>query len=157
MVSSGEVELKEYTLDFDKYHIRFRLPNSIDISVAMTLEDIDKAQDKLFSRCILSVEHADQNSSIDNLPKHIIEAIGSRIEELDPQAEISIHLQCPECSHQWQVLFDISSFLWTEVNEWAERTLQLIHKLALGYGWTEGEILNLSPIRRQLYSGMLGK
>ena len=138
------------------YHIRFRLPNSIDISVAMTLTDIDKAQDELLTHCILSVEHADQNSPVNTLPKHIIETIGTRIEVLDPQAEININLQCPECSHQWDVLFDITSFLWTELNDWAERTLQLIHKLARGYGWTEKEILNLSPIRRQLYSGMLG-
>jgi hypothetical protein len=156
IVSSSEAELNEYDLDIDNYHIRFRLPNSIDISVAMTLTDIDKAQDELLTHCILSVEHAGQNSSINSLPKHIVEAIGTRIEVLDPQAEININLQCPECSHQWDVLFDITSFLWTELNDWAERTLQLIHKLARGYGWTEKEILNLSPIRRQLYSGMLG-
>jgi hypothetical protein len=156
IVSSGEAELNEYDLDIDNYHIRFRLPNSIDISAAMTLTDIDKAQDELLTHCILSVEHAGQNSPISSLPKHIIETIGTRIEALDPQAEISINLQCPECSHQWDVLFDITSFLWTELNDWAERTLQLIHKLARGYGWTEREILNLSPIRRQLYSGMLG-
>ncbi len=157
IVSSGEAILNEYDLDIDDYHIRFRLPNSIDVSFAMNLADVEKAQDELLSRCILNVEHADHKSPINTLPKHIIEAIGTRIEVLDPQAEININLRCPECSHQWDVLFDISSFLWAELNDWAERTLQLIHKLARGYGWTEKQILNLSPIRRQLYSGMLGK
>jgi len=42
-----------------------------------------------------------------------------------------------------------------EVNEWAERQLQTVHKLARAYGWTEREILNLSPVRRQLYLGMI--
>lgn len=157
IVSSGETELNEYSLDIDNYRIRFRLPNSLDISIAMSLADSDKAQDELLTRCILSVEHAKQKRPIETLPKHIVETIGTRIEVLDPQAEININLRCPECSHQWDVLFDITSFLWTELNDWAERTLQLIHKLAQGYGWTEKEILRLSPIRRQLYSGMLGK
>lgn len=156
IVSSGEPILNEYDLDIDDYHIRFRLPNSIDISLAMALPDINKAQDELLTRCIISVEHADQKSPINSLPKHIIEAISTRIEVLDPQAEINIYLQCPGCSHQWDVQFDITRFLWAELNDWAERTLQLIHKLARGYGWTEKEILNLSPTRRQLYSGMLG-
>ncbi|MEA1978379.1 MAG: phage baseplate protein, partial [Chloroflexota bacterium] len=66
-------------------------------------------------------------------------------------------LTCPECSHQWEVLFDIASFLWTEINNWAERTLRTVHQLASAYGWAEREILNLSPVRRQLYLGMVNR
>ena len=93
---------------------------------------------------------------MDQLPDSVIRKLNQRIEVLDPQAEIRINLLCPECSHKWDVFFDITSFLWTEINDWAKRMLQMVHKLALGYGWSEHEILNLSPVRRQLYLGMLG-
>ena len=101
-------------------------------------------------------EYAGEVCTIDNLPESIIQTINQQIEELDPQAEIRINLTCPECSHRWEVFFDITSFLWTEIDEWAGRMLQTVHKLARACGWTEKDILNLSPIRRQLYLGMVG-
>jgi len=151
-----ESALNEFELDMDNYHLRFRLPNSLDIADVINCDDRDKAQEDLLTRCILKAECAGEDYAVDQLPDHLIEAISQRIEALDPQAEIRINLHCPECSHSWDVLFDIASFLWSELNDWAERTLQLVHTLARGYGWTEQEILNLSPIRRQLYLGMLG-
>ena len=105
---------------------------------------------------MLQIEHSGSSCSVDQLPKPIIEKLNQQIEALDPQAEIRINLSCPDCSHHWDVLFDIASFLWIEINDWAERMLQTVHKLAKAYGWSEREVLNLSPVRRQLYLGMLG-
>ncbi len=156
--------LNEFELDVEHYHIHFRLPNSLDIAAAMKMSadqvSIDKVQNTLLTRCIINIEPPvengiGENHRVDQLPDHVIEALEKRIEALDPQAKIQINLSCPSCSHHWEVLFDIVSFLWSELNDWAERTLQMIHTLAKGYGWSEQEILNLSPIRRQLYLGML--
>jgi hypothetical protein len=111
----------------------------------------------LLKRCVVSVDHAGKACDPAELSQHVLDVLSQKIEELDPQAEIRTVLSCPECSHQWQLQFDITSFLWTEINTWAERTLRSIHRLASAYGWTEREILNLSPIRRQLYLGMLNR
>lgn len=146
----------EFEFKTDNYHFRFRLPNSLDLADVIHNEDRDEALKGLLIRCILKAESAGQDQTVDQLPDHVIQSLNQRIEALDPQAEIRIRLRCPACSHSWEVQFDIASFLWTELNDWAERMLQTVHKLALGYGWSEREILNLSPIRRQLYLGMLG-
>jgi len=132
------------------------LPNSLDVVEASNSENTEKAQQLLLSRCVLKASQAGVSCDIDQLPESIIQTLNQRIEHLDPQADIRIQLNCPECSHNWDVLFDIASFLWTEINDWAEQMLQMVHKLATGYGWSEKEILNLSPVRRQLYLGMLG-
>jgi hypothetical protein len=66
-----------------------------------------------------------------------------------------MELCCPECGRRWEVVFDIGGFLWAEINDWAEHTLRTVHSLAEAYGWSEREILNLSPLRRQLYLGMV--
>jgi hypothetical protein len=147
---------QHFKLDQEGYCIQFRLPNSTDMA---ELEGTDNAQDaitRLLERCILSADSVGANCGIGQLPEHVVQALSQRIEELDPQAEIRINLTCPDCSHNWDVFFDIAAFLWTEIDDWAERMLRTVHKLARVYGWTEREILKLSPVRRQLYLGMAG-
>lgn len=146
----------ENEFETEDYFFRFRLPNSLDLAAVIGCENSQTAQQLLLSRCVLLIEHSGSSCSVDQIPESIVEKINQQFETLDPQAEIQINLSCPECSHHWDVLLDISSFLWTEINDWAEHMLQTVHKLAKGYGWSEHEVLNLSPVRRQLYLGMLG-
>jgi hypothetical protein len=75
--------------------------------------------------------------------------------EADPQAEIILRLTCPACGHQWELLFDIADFFWTEIAVQAQRLLREIDTLARAYGWTEREILSLPAQRRQSYLEML--
>lgn len=146
----------ENEFEIEDYFFRFRLPNSLDLAAVIDCENTQQAQQRLLSRCVLQTKHSGSNCSVDQIPKPIIKKLNQQLEKLDPQAEIRINLSCPECSYHWDVLFDIASFLWTEINEWAEHMLQTVHKLAQAYGWSEREVLNLSPVRRQLYWGMLG-
>jgi len=75
--------------------------------------------------------------------------------EADPRAEITIRLTCPACSHEWDLLFDIADFFWTEIAAKGHRLLREIDVLARAYGWTEREILSLSAQRRQTYLELL--
>ena len=76
--------------------------------------------------------------------------------EADPLADIQLDLTCPSCERRWRAVFDIVSFLWTEIEVWAWRTLSDVHTLARAYGWSERDILTLSPTRRQFYLEMVG-
>lgn len=149
----------EFDLNTDDYTIRFRLPNSLDISAvtgsSIDIENANKTELHLLSRCLLNIEHCGVSCDGNQLPDSIIQKLQQQLDKLDPQADIQIQLNCPDCSHTWEVLFDIASFLWVEVNDWAEKMLHIVHKLATAYGWSEREILHLSPVRRQLYLGML--
>lgn len=147
----------EFNLNVADYSLRFRLPTSMDIAVVMNASRCDSTPQDLLKCCVVSVRHAGEACDPGNLPEDVLAAIERRIEELDPQAEIRIDLTCPQCSHKWDVLFDIASFLWTEINHWAERTLRTVHKLASVYGWSERDILNLSPVRRHLYLGLVNQ
>jgi hypothetical protein len=71
--------------------------------------------------------------------------------ELDSNANVQLALACPICHHHWSAPFDIGLFLWSELSAWAHKRLEEVHRLASAYGWTEAEILQLSPIRRQYY------
>jgi hypothetical protein len=146
----------KFELNADGFKLQFRLPNSLDIAAVINIENNEKAQLHLLSRCLLKVEHEGESCDNSQLPDSIIQQVIDEIEMLDPHADIHINLNCAECSHSWDVLFDIDSFLWIEINDWAEKMLQTIHKIAAAYGWSEKDILRLSPVRRQLYIGMLG-
>jgi len=52
--------------------------------------------------------------------------------------------------------FDILTYLWSEIEDWAQRLLLEVHTLALAYGWSERDILAMSPRRRRLYLEMVG-
>ena len=54
-------------------------------------------------------------------------------------------------AHEWELLFDIAEFFWTEISAQAQRLLREIDALARAYGWTEHEILSLPAQRRQTY------
>lgn len=138
------------------YLLRFRLPNSLDIAAAVNTGNAEAAQQMIFTRCVLHAEQQGEACAAEDLPEAVFQKLAERIEEADPMAEIRLQLDCPSCSYSWEAIFDIGLFLWAEINDWAERMLQAVHNLAAGYGWSEREILALSPVRRQLYLGMLG-
>jgi hypothetical protein len=146
---------KEFTLDVDDFRIRFRLPNSIDISTVFADWGEQSDPARLLARCILDTHCDGEACGFDNLPDKVLKALCRRIEEEDPQADIRMALICPNCGHPWETQFDLESFFWIEINNWAERLLQTVHKLARAYGWSERDILNMSPVRRQLYLGFV--
>jgi hypothetical protein len=94
--------------------------------------------------------------AVDLLPADVLGAVEDQMAAADPQADVRLALSCPACGHQWQEVFDIVSFLWGEVQAWALRLLREVHTLASAYGWSEADILALSPQRRQMYLEMVG-
>src|SRR5262245_16315111 len=147
----------ELALDAAPYRVRFRLPNSHDLAALDTsADDGEQAADRLFERCVLHAERAAEPVAAAALPAEIREAIGARMADADAHANNAFDLICPACKHQWRVAFDIESFFWRELTGWAERVLHYVHTIACAYGWREGDILNLSPWRRQFYLALIG-
>lgn len=139
-----------------EYEIRFRLPDSLDLNAASFCLDLDSAREVLIERCVLEAQRDGQRCKSSGLPQEVIDAISSRMEEMDPQANLQIDLACPSCGIKWSSPFEVMPFLWTEIDAWAKRTLREVHLLASSYGWGEAEILAMSQWRRQAYLEMIG-
>jgi hypothetical protein len=152
-------EIREGINDFtfNGYEVQFRLPNSLDLLSLSEISDLAKARCLLLGRCILCAKIQGDEIPIDRLPAEVLDAILLRMNEIDPHADMQMDLSCPCCSYRWQISFDIVSFLWKEIDHWARRLLSDIHLLAKGYGWSESEILEMSPWRRQFYLEEMGK
>jgi hypothetical protein len=132
------------------YCIDFRLPSSRDL-LESDRKDPDTLRLNLLKRCILRADNGSEQICIKDIPDGVLAAIEERMSEADPQADIQIAMRCPSCNEQVQGLFDIVSFFWMEIDAWANHLLEQVNILASSYGWSEKEILGLSPLRRQIY------
>jgi hypothetical protein len=68
----------------------------------------------------------------------------------------SIDLACGVCGHEWRAPIDIESVLWRDIDAWAVRRLDEVHRLAAAYHWSEHDILALPPARRRFYLEAIG-
>ena len=139
--SSGEVTIGGKT-------IRFRVPDSIDLLEVAHMET-EAARRTLLARCLVD------DIPPDDLTETEIEAVERAMEEADPRANIVITLDCPECGHRWQALFDLLGGFWDRLEVWIRHQLLDVHYLARAYGWSEREILAMPPRRRRIYLEML--
>lgn len=142
----------EQTIEHDGRQWTIRAPNSRDLAVATLAPDLSSARAGLLARCLRPAGESDQNSpSLSSVQEgRLLEHLAM----LDPLAEILLDLTCQVCGHTWQCVFDIATFLCSEIRMRSRRVLQEIDVLARTYGWTESEILRLSDRRRGLYVQM---
>jgi hypothetical protein len=137
------------------YDIAFRVPNSSDLAAIQASGSFAADRKQLLHRLVSRASHREEAVSPGQLPEEILDAIEKRMAAADPQAEIRLNLLCCSCGRNWQVLFDVVTFFWSELDAWAIRLLREVDRLARAYGWRESDILAMSPWRRQCYLEML--
>jgi hypothetical protein len=143
----------ESTLILRDYEVRYRSPNTEDIAGCAGL-DIAASRRKLLACCVTDASCQGTAVSAQELPEDVAQKVEEQIAAIDPQADMRLHLTCPECHQGWNEVFDIVSFFWAEIDAWARRILTEVNVLAQAYGWRESDILALSAARRQIYLAM---
>lgn len=138
-------------LDSLGHRIAFRLPEGADIAALFDVPDDDAFERALLARCVLACTHDGVDVPPDALPAPVRDALSQRMEQLDPAASLSFGLDCPHCATPWQARLDVGQLLWHKLQAAAERVLLEVDLLARAYGWTEPEVLRLSPTRRAAY------
>ncbi|MGK5733618.1 hypothetical protein [Streptomyces sp. URMC 124] len=100
----------------------------------------------LLQRCVVAT-----TPDAGPLPGHVLEEVARRLPGVDPGAETAVALECPGCGHSWSAELDVPGHLWAEIEGYARRLLYEVHALARAYGWTERDVLAVSPARRRFY------
>jgi len=155
--ASPSEPVNEISLSVAGFNVTSRLPTAVDVAdAASRAADPETCRALLVQNCLLSARQGDMPIDCEQLPPEVIAGLAEHMAEVDPLAEINMALHCPSCQQRWHATFDIASFLWTEIETWAWRVLTDVHTLARAYGWREGDVLNLSPRRRQFYLEMVG-
>ncbi|MFI1506083.1 hypothetical protein [Streptomyces sp. NPDC020597] len=105
------------------------------------------ARRTLLRRCVVDVSPP----PVDDMPDEILEQVAGRLAQLDPGADTVLALTCPQCAHRWEAALDLADHLWAEVCGYAHRLMHEVHTLARAYGWSEADVLAISPQRRRFY------
>jgi len=137
------------TLRHEGREIQYRLPDSEDLLAAAAIAEAPKAEQAVLKRCL------GWTGGEDLVPAALAERLDAEMALLDPGADIELRLRCPQCGTEQAALFDIVTHLAGEIDDWAQGVLADVHLLARAYGWSEGEILGLSPARRRSYTQMV--
>ncbi|CAH8296342.1 hypothetical protein EV196_11157 [Mariniflexile fucanivorans] len=137
----------EIPIDIPNYHIMVRLPNSDDL--------ICKEEIQIIRKCILNLKDFPEGTFNQKIPDDLLMQINNKFNKTCKASNISYHLNCTECKHEWDVVFDISTYLWKEIDQWAKSFLRQICLLAKAFGWSELDIINMSENRRNHYLNLL--
>ncbi|MBD0672454.1 hypothetical protein [Streptomyces sp. CBMA156] len=137
-------------VELDGWRVRFRLPTPGDLAAAEQAPG-GLARAVLLERCVLTAEHDGEPVAARQLPEPVQRRLAEAAAAADPCADVRLNLSCPGCGEPALAELDIASYLWEELDDWARATLLDVHLLATAYGWSETEILALSPLRRRYY------
>jgi hypothetical protein len=143
-----------HSLTHDNCTIDFRLPTAADL-LAIVDRPSTQAAGELVERLIDKSVRNGERVSIHELPAEILESVERQITEIDPLAHIELNLTCPGCRSDWLEVLHVIDFLWLEIGNLAKRILFEVARLASAFGWSEREILALTPERRRSYLGLL--
>lgn len=155
---TGTGDAPHHRLEAHGHVIEFRMPSSADIAdIAVASGDGGKEDftQLLLDRCVLGCSYDGNNVSAKQLPEPVLDALSQRMETIDPGANVSFALECPQCATHWQAPLDLGEVVWQKVRAAAEHMLLEIDMLARAYGWTEREVLRLKPLRRAAYLQMV--
>ena len=141
------------SLQVDDFELVFRLPSSDDLLAIDEAPDAspDSEPARLIERCVLSARRSGTEIEPADLPVMVLDRLQQEMARRDPGADTTVTLTCPACAHEFERGFDIGAYLWSELSDWAGRTLDEVHTLASVYGWSEAQILGLSAARRGDY------
>jgi hypothetical protein len=138
------------------WRVRFRLPTGGDQEAAAPLvrSDLAAAIALILRRCIAEIVREDGELAA-NIPAAVADPLAARMAELDPQAELTLQLNCPVCGAQFSTQLDAATYLFQELTGAKVGLWHEVHLLALYYHWSETEILRLTRQKRRLYLGLL--
>ena len=130
--------------------LRFRLPDSTDLLAIEQEKDFDAAERLLLGRCLVGSRAGDPERA-----EAAAESISRALAEADPQAELLLDIACPNCGEGQAEPFDIVTHLWSEIADCVIELLEEVDLLATRYGWSEADILAMSPARRGAYLDLI--
>jgi hypothetical protein len=138
--------------------LRFRLPTAADLLVlAQTYPEqtsgqpdqasrqSDQAVQLLLSRCLVDPPKGLQ------LSERIVALVEEAMDRVDPGGAVEIQVVCPCCEENIESVLDCENLCWNEVENRTRSIFRDVDLLARAYGWSEADILSLTPTRRASY------
>jgi hypothetical protein len=135
--------------------LEYRLPDSRDLAAVAGSASLDEARMRLAGRCVVRALRGGEEIAVPPLDDETIARIAEAMAAADPDGDLRLALVCRDCNHEWEMLFDPATYLWSELEAAAIGAMREVDALASAYGWSEQAILAIPPARRRIYLGMV--
>ena len=147
----GDSRPERVSLDVDGHHVVARAATVGDLRSLRSDGSPGELRTALLERCVVRATRAGVRVAPADLPAAVVDRVEDELDRLDPTADIVVVLDCADCGARWSESLDPVRFAWSTVESTARRLATDVHALARAYGWSEHDILALSPFRRHLY------
>ena len=134
----------------DGIEVTFRLPTTADL-IALGGHPADRARSALLAAC-LGLELGTATAPAPEM----VAAVEAAMEQAAPAGAVDLLVRCPDCGLDSALPLDVPVLVWAEIETQASALLRDVHVLATSYGWTEADVLDLSPRRRAMYLALAG-
>lgn len=131
--------------------ITARAITGADLDAVGGMGSVGEAREALIGRAVTSATRSGVDVPASALTAEEVAALGEALEAVDPWSDLRTEIACPECGAATEAVLDVAAFVWAELAAQARSLLFDVDALARRYGWSEAEILALSPARRRLY------
>jgi hypothetical protein len=119
---------------------------ALTITDLIVVRDCIDPVDALLERLV--PDGADDRAALSADDRELIDAVA---QDLAGAAGTVISARCPGCGALGRSGLDPTALVWERVERWALDQLAVVAALARAYGWSETEVLALSPTRRARY------
>jgi hypothetical protein len=123
-----------------------RAPTVRDLVAAGETEDPSRA---LMTTCVRDAAHEPVDPG--ELDAEQIAELDAAAESLAGAAGLVLRSRCPTCGEDATSPLDIGALLWEQVERSAHALLTEVAELGAAFGWSEADVLALSPLRRRAY------
>jgi hypothetical protein len=110
--------------------------------------------EQLVRSCIVSSDPTLPHTS---LTDDFLAIISSKLEEIDPMADLILDLTCLACQHVFQTPFIVEDFIFHEISARQQQFEQEVHWMAFNYHWSEDAILSLPIKKRKRYVELINR
>lgn len=126
-------------------------PDGAALLAAAACHDVAAARASLIAGCIVSARIDGESVDPLRLDDATLDFVGQAIVAAEPQVDVRVGMSCASCGHELTPVLDIVQFLWRELSAASVHLLDEVHQLAMGYGWSEEQVLQLPAARRRQY------
>jgi hypothetical protein len=136
-----------YQLELDGFSLTVRPLTGIDLEDVAACPGKDNLSEQLLRSCIVTSKPV--------LPKVLSrefrDALSGKLNEIDPQADIVLNVNCPACNSSFQAPLDIEAYFFQEIESRQSQLEREVHWIAFHYHWGEKDILSLPINKRKRY------
>jgi hypothetical protein len=144
----------EYELSVENYRLTVRPIKGADLeSIATNVDEGTDKMEKLVRACVISSDPCLPS----NLDNNFISVLSSKLEKLDPQADLLLDMSCPVCKDSFQTSFNAEDFVYRELSALGKELEYEIHWLAFYYHWSEDAILSMTTKKRKRYVDLINR